>query len=92
MVKNTKVITLPPAENVERYETVVGIDINYILRNPILLLIYLPVLPLLTIIQVLQSMQSYSNSFPLRYIVRRIEVIRDEEGRIVKIIDSVESI
>ena len=97
----TKVITFPPVqeEKAERYETIVGIDINYILRNPFLLLIYLPVLPLLAVAQVLQAMQNYnvqsypfSLPLPYKYIVRRIEVIRDEEGRIVKIIDTIESI
>lgn len=100
----TKVIVLPPvqeeSQNQLRFETVTStIDLNQILSNPVLFLIYLPVLPLLAIAQVLQTMQNYnvqsypfSLPLPYKYIVRRIEVIRDEEGRIVKIIDTIESI
>ena len=62
-------------------------QVNQILSNPFLFILYLPFLPFLLLPRVFQP-----QPYQFRYIVRTIKVKRDEEGRIVEIIDTVESI
>ena len=80
MTQETKIIY--PVSDQDRYT-------YQILSNPFLFVLYLPFLPFLLLPRVFQPQPQ---SYQFRYIVRTIKVKRDEEGRIVEIIDTVESI
>jgi len=78
--QETKVIYIP------EYQTN---QINQILSNPFLFILYLPFLPFLLLPRLFQPQPQ---PYQFRYVVRTIKVKRDEEGRIVEIIDTVESL
>jgi len=78
MTQETKIIY--PVSDQDRYT-------YQILSNPFLFILYLPFLPFLLLPRVFQP-----QPYQFRYVVRTIKVKRDEEGRIVEIIDTVESL
>jgi len=80
MTQETKIIY--PVSDQDRYT-------YQILSNPFLFILYLPFLPFLLLPRLFQPQPQ---PYQFRYVVRTIKVKRDEEGRIVEIIDTVESL
>jgi hypothetical protein len=95
--QETKIIYAPLESNIS--STYDQLWFQQIFSNPLLFLAALPILPLLLLHRYLQQMQvpQMQQALPLlpmpyKYLVRRIEVVRDNEGRIIRIVDTVESI
>ncbi len=78
-------------------------QLSMIMQNPLLFILTLPAMPLLMFLTMFQTMfqpmvtQPTTMTMPVpqfipKFTTRRIEVVRDEDGRIIRIVDTVETI